>query len=86
MARPTTTMTLWALAGAVAAAATALAADTRCCFTNPAYSGTCEVMPATNETCGDILSYLNTPNSSGKSYCGGTSIRGGWEPVSCPKP
>jgi hypothetical protein len=29
---------------------------------------------------------LNTPNSSGKSYCGGTSIRGGWEAASCPKP
>jgi hypothetical protein len=54
-----------------------------CCFTNPRYTGVCQVMPADDESCGSILAYLNNPNSSGKSYCGGTSIRGGWQQASC---
>jgi hypothetical protein len=54
-----------------------------CCFANPQYSGTCQVVPAEGESCGSILAYLNNPNASGKSYCGGTSIRGGWRQVSC---
>jgi hypothetical protein len=35
------------------------------------------------QSCGSILAYLNNPNSSGKGYCGGTSIRGGWQQASC---
>ena len=54
-----------------------------CCFTNPRYTGVCQVMPADDESCGSILAYLNNPNSSGESYCGGTSIRGGWQQASC---
>ena len=54
-----------------------------CCFENPRYSGTCEVTPAPEETCGDILAYLNNPNSVGKTYCGNTKVRGGWSQVSC---
>jgi hypothetical protein len=57
---------------------------TSCCFTNPRYEGICTVQPAGEETCDSILAYLNNPNSSGKSYCGGTAIRGGWKPVKCP--
>ncbi|HEY7411399.1 MAG TPA: hypothetical protein VII13_11685, partial [Vicinamibacteria bacterium] len=57
-----------------------------CCFTNAAYSGTCEVTPAQDETCAQILDYLNNPMSQGKSYCGGTNIRGGWQSVACPAP
>ena len=34
-----------------------------CCFENPRFSGTCEVVPGPEETCGDILAYLNNPNS-----------------------
>lgn len=64
-------------------AGTALAEESKCCFTNAAYSGVCEVTPGNDETCKSVLDYLNTPNSVGKSYCGGTSIRGGWEQVSC---
>jgi hypothetical protein len=67
----------------VVGSGTALAEEAKCCFKNASYSGVCEVTPATDETCGSILQYLNTPNSVGKSYCGGTSIRGGWELVSC---
>jgi hypothetical protein len=56
-----------------------------CCFSNPAYSGTCQVKPGEGETCASILSYLNTPLASGKSYCSNTDIRGGWQQVSCEK-
>jgi hypothetical protein len=55
----------------------------KCCFTNPGHAGTCEVTPAKGETCGSILAYLNNPNSLGKSYCGNTTIRGGWQRVAC---
>jgi hypothetical protein len=54
-----------------------------CCFENPRYSGTCQVTPGPEETCGDILAYLNNPNSVGKSYCGNTKVRGGWTSVAC---
>ena len=55
----------------------------KCCFKNPAYSGVCEATPAEGETCKSIVDYLNTPNSAGKTYCGGTAIRGGWESATC---
>ena len=74
---------MWLLSCASVVAVPALAADEKCCFTNPAYSGVCEVAPAKDETCKSILDYLNTPNSVGKAYCGGTSIRGGWASVAC---
>ena len=54
-----------------------------CCFKNPRFSGTCQVTPGPEETCGDILAYLNNPNSVGKSYCGNTKVRGGWSSVAC---
>jgi hypothetical protein len=54
-----------------------------CCFTNPRYTGVCKVVPAEDETCGDILAYLNNQSSVGKSYCGNTTIRGGWTQVNC---
>jgi hypothetical protein len=57
----------------------------RCCFTNPGYSGTCEVTPAKDESCAKILDYLNNPNSLGKSYCENTNLRGGWKSAPCPK-
>ena len=77
-----------ALAGGQGAAAEAQTADTasggdKCCFTNPRYSGVCQVTPGADETCGSILSYLNNPNSMGKGYCGNTNIRGGWGQVAC---
>jgi hypothetical protein len=54
-----------------------------CCFENPRFSGTCQVAPGPEESCGDILGYLNNPNSVGKNYCGNTKVRGGWTTVSC---
>ena len=54
-----------------------------CCFENPRFSGTCQVTPGEEETCGSILSYLNNPNSVGKTYCGNTKVRGGWTQVQC---
>jgi hypothetical protein len=54
-----------------------------CCFENARFSGTCQVSPGPEETCGDILAYLNNPNSVGKSYCGNTRVRGGWTQVKC---
>ncbi len=55
----------------------------RCCFTNEQYSGVCEVIPSGDETCADILAYLNNPMATGKDYCGNTHIRGGWHQVEC---
>ena len=31
------------------------AGPAKCCFTNPGYTGTCEVQPAKDESCGQIL-------------------------------
>jgi hypothetical protein len=56
---------------------------TACCFSNPYYAGVCEVRPSGDETCAGILAYLNNPNSVGKSYCGNTTVRGGWTQVQC---
>jgi hypothetical protein len=54
-----------------------------CCFTNPRYTGVCTVVPDADETCSSILAYLNNQNSVGKTYCGNTTIRGGWRTVDC---
>jgi len=54
-----------------------------CCFSNPRYSGQCEVTPGADETCSSILSYLNNQSSVGKAYCGNSTIRGGWTSVTC---
>jgi hypothetical protein len=54
-----------------------------CCFTNPRFVGTCDVVPSADETCGSILAYLNNPQSQGKAYCGSTSIRGDWKAATC---
>ena len=55
----------------------------RCCFSNPGYSGLCEVQPAKDETCQQILDYLNNPRAQGKSYCENSQLRGGWEAKAC---
>ena len=57
-----------------------------CCFTNPRFAGVCEVTPSEDETCADILAYLNNPSSVGKTYCGKTKVRGGWAQVECDDP
>jgi hypothetical protein len=60
-------------------------APQKCCFTNSGYSGTCEVVPAKDESCGQILGYLNNPMAQGKSYCGNTTVRSGWKQTTCEK-
>jgi hypothetical protein len=57
----------------------------KCCFTNPRYTGVCEVTLGEKETCADVLAYLNNPNSVGKDYCGNSIVRGGWAQVTCEK-
>ncbi|MEN8164203.1 MAG: hypothetical protein ABFS37_08745 [Acidobacteriota bacterium] len=74
-------LTLIIIGGTVASSAAPEAST--CCFTNPRYSGQCTVKPGADETCADILAYLNRQNSVGKAYCGNTTIRGGWESVTC---
>ena len=77
-----------AAALALAAAATATA-QTRsgqvqrgdsgvCCINNFRFTGPCQVTLGPGESCGDVLSYLNSLNSAGRGYCGNTIIRGGW--------
>ncbi len=56
----------------------------QCCFTNPGFTGTCQVAITKGEQCSAVLDYLNTPNSTGRSYCNNTEIRGGWSGVACP--
>jgi hypothetical protein len=60
----------------------AIGGDT-CCFNNARYTGTCEVTTGPDETCSDVLAYLNNQASVGKTYCGNTKVRGGWSQVAC---
>jgi hypothetical protein len=63
--------------------AQAVAEGQPCCFTNPQYTGKCVVQPGAGETCASILDYLNNPQAQGKSYCGNTTVRGGWAQADC---
>ncbi len=54
-----------------------------CCFTNPRFTGICQVTPGSDESCSSILGYLNNPNSVGRAYCGNTKVRGGWAQTDC---
>jgi hypothetical protein len=55
----------------------------RCCFNNFRFAGTCEVRIGQNERCADVLGVLNNFQSVGNTYCGGTTVRGGWTMVDC---
>jgi hypothetical protein len=59
-------------------------ATRRCCLTNQAYRGVCTVTLGEKETCENVLAYLNAPNTTGRTYCNSTRLRGGWEKVPCP--
>lgn len=79
-------ITLAATAAATVGAgelATNTGGNENCCFTNPRYSGVCEVTTGPDETCSDVVAYLNNQESVGKTYCGNTTIRGGWAQVEC---
>ncbi|MCU0303662.1 MAG: hypothetical protein MUC56_06365 [Thermoanaerobaculales bacterium] len=57
--------------------------DESCCFSNPRFAGICRVTTGPEETCADVLAYLNNPSSTGRTYCANTKIRGGWSQVAC---
>jgi uncharacterized protein (TIGR02246 family) len=63
-----------------------VSAEERCCLNNFRFSGGCMVVVRGDETCQDVLAYLNNFNSVGKYYCGNTTIRGGWSLVDCGEP
>ena len=77
---PTILVTVVAVGAAIVASASSGAT---CCVTNPRFAGICSVELAGDETCKDVLAYLNNPASVGKSYCGNTQVRVGWKPVTC---
>ena len=92
MTRKTVVMCLLAVVAGIASggafllagsADDAAAAGDKCCFTNPRFTGVCTVTLSGDETCSGVLGYLNNPNSVGKPYCGGTTIRGGWAQTDC---
>lgn len=58
---------------------------TECCFTREGYQGVCKITPGEDESCESILKYLNTAGTTGKTYCGGSKLRGGWKQVKCEK-
>jgi hypothetical protein len=83
-----TVMTIALALGLLAPVVRSAAADagtqaTPCCFANPRYAGVCQVAPGEGETCSSILNYLNDINSTGKTYCGNTTVREGWRRVEC---
>ncbi len=61
-------------------------ADESCCLNNFRFAGGCMVVVRGQETCQDVISYLNNFNSVGKYYCDNTMIRGGWSLSDCGDP
>jgi len=61
-------------------------AEERCCLNNFRFAGGCMVVVRGQETCQDVLAYLNNFNSVGKYYCDNTVIRGGWSLSDCGDP
>ncbi len=61
-------------------------ADESCCLNNFRFAGGCMVVVRGQETCQDVLGYLNNFNSVGKYYCDNTTIRGGWSLGDCGDP
>ena len=63
-----------------------VSADERCCLNNYRFAGGCMVVVRGQETCQDVLGYLNNFNSVGKYYCDNTVVRGGWSLSDCGDP
>jgi len=61
-------------------------ADESCCLNNFRFAGGCMVVARGQETCQDVISYLNNFNSVGKYYCDNTMVRGGWSLSDCGNP
>ena len=60
--------------------------DESCCLNNFRFAGGCMVVARGQETCQDVISYLNNFNSVGKYYCDNTMVRGGWTLSDCGNP
>ncbi len=60
--------------------------DESCCLNNFRFAGGCMVVARGQETCQDVISYLNNFNSVGKYYCDNTMVRGGWSLSDCGNP
>ena len=58
-------------------------ADESCCLNNYRFAGGCMVVARGQETCQDVIAYLNNFNSVGKYYCDNTMVRGGWSLSDC---
>ena len=67
----------------VTEAATVASEERSCCVANPRFAGICKVSLGPEETCQDVLDYLNNAQSKGRTYCGNTDIRMGWAEVEC---
>ena len=87
---PTIIIATAAAVGAMAASAAPLhREDTRssekslCCVANPRFAGVCAVQLGADESCQDVLAYLNNAASVGKTYCANTPVRMGWKKVAC---
>jgi len=61
-------------------------ADESCCLNNYRFAGGCMVVVRGQETCQDVIAYLNNFNSVGKYYCDNTMVRGGWSLSDCGNP
>jgi ketosteroid isomerase-like protein len=61
-------------------------ADESCCLNNFRFAGGCMVVARGQETCQDVIAYLNNFNSVGKYYCDNTMVRGGWTLSDCGNP
>lgn len=77
MGFPTTALLTLLMAAAGASPQDRPASPLPCCFRHPSMASMC-VESAKEERCGDILLYLNHPQSTGRTYCQSTSLRGGW--------
>ena len=89
-ARPMILLAAVAVSGAIVASAAPTlptagedATSRLCCVANPRFAGICKVELGPEETCKDVLDYLNNAASAGKTYCGNTNVRVGWEEVEC---
>jgi uncharacterized protein (TIGR02246 family) len=80
------TFVILAATAAVLATPTGVGAEERCCLNNFRFAGGCMVIVRGDETCQDVLGYLNSFQSVGKYYCDNTMIRGGWSLGSCGDP
>jgi uncharacterized protein (TIGR02246 family) len=83
LSRQSSSLLIFVVATAAALAAPAAVAEDICCLNNFRFSGGCRVVVRGQETCQQVLAYLNSFQSVGKYYCDNTTIRGGWSLSEC---